>query len=45
LAVRQGLSYAGLERLHNFEVTARILLYGDFMFCPTNDFNGNSLYD
>ena len=37
--MRRELSYAGLERLHNFEVTARILLYRDFMFCPTNDFN------
>jgi hypothetical protein len=39
LVVRGGLSYVGVEDLHNFDVTARILLNGDLMFGPTNDFN------
>jgi hypothetical protein len=33
-----GLSYVGLERLHNFELTARILLNGDLMFRLTCNF-------
>ena len=28
----------GLKREHNLDVSARILLNGDFTFCPTNDF-------
>ena len=36
---RYGLSYIGLKRLHNLEVPARILRYGDFVFCTTCDFN------
>ena len=37
--VPRALSYASLERRHNFEVTARILLMGKFAFCPIHDFN------
>jgi len=29
----------GLEREHNLNVLARILLNRDFTFCPTRDFN------
>jgi len=32
-------TYVGLERSHNFEVTARMLLNGDLRFCTTCDFN------
>jgi hypothetical protein len=28
-----------LDRQHNLDVTARILLNGEFTFCPTHDFN------
>ena len=33
----QGLS--GVEREYNLNVTARILLNGEFTFCPIHDFN------
>jgi hypothetical protein len=33
------LSYASLEHRYNFEVTARILLNGEFAFCTIRDFN------
>jgi hypothetical protein len=32
-----------LDRGHNLNVTARILLNGDFTFCPISDFNELSL--
>ena len=34
-----GLSYPGLDRLHNLKGTERILLNGDLTFCSTFDFN------
>jgi hypothetical protein len=37
------LSYASLEHRYNFEVTARILLNGEFAFCPIRDFNELSM--
>jgi hypothetical protein len=37
--VPRTLSYAGRERLYNFEATARILLNGDLMFRAIFDFN------
>ena len=41
--VPRALSYRGLECRYNFEVTARILLNGEFAFCPLQDFNELSL--
>jgi hypothetical protein len=38
-AVPHALSYVGLERQCNFEMMARMLLKGDFMFCAAFDFN------
>jgi hypothetical protein len=38
-AVWQALSYVGLGRLHNFEMTARMLLNGDLMFRVSCNFN------
>src|SRR5262249_41740378 len=32
-SIRSALSYVGLERQCNFEMMARMLLKGDFMFC------------
>ena len=32
-----------LERAYNLDVMARILLNGEFTFCPTHDFNGLSV--
>jgi hypothetical protein len=32
-----------LDRGHNLNVMARMLLNGDFTFCPTHDFNELSL--
>ena len=37
--VPHALSYVGLERQCNFEMMARMLLKGDFMFCAAFDFN------
>src|SRR6266478_3906574 len=37
--VPHALSYVGLERQCNFEMMARMLLNGDFMFCAAFDFN------
>ena len=35
----QALSDFCLERLHNFEMSARVLLMGKFLFCSVSDFN------
>ena len=35
----QALSYFCLERLHNFEMSARVLPMGEFSFCSARDFN------
>jgi hypothetical protein len=37
--VPHALSYVGLERQCNFEMMARMLLDGNFMFCAAFDFN------
>jgi hypothetical protein len=36
---RRAWSYVGLERLHNFEMAARMLLNGDFGFPAAWNFN------
>jgi hypothetical protein len=38
VSVLRTLSYRGLECAHNSDVTARILLNGDLMFCASRDF-------
>jgi len=35
----QALSYFCLERLHNFKMSARVLLMVEFSFCSARDFN------
>jgi hypothetical protein len=37
--VPHALSYVGLERQCNFEMMARMLRNGNFMFCAAFDFN------
>jgi len=37
--VPQVLSYFCLERLHNFEMSARVLPMGEFWFCSARNFN------
>jgi hypothetical protein len=39
LKTRRVTTAVGLEREHNLNVLARILLNGDLMFCPTCDLN------
>jgi hypothetical protein len=41
--VPRALSYVGLECRYNFGVMARILLNGEFAFCPIHDFNELSM--
>ncbi len=41
--VPRALSYVGLECRYNFGVSARILLNGEFAFCPIHDFNELSM--
>ena len=38
VSVPRTLSYRGLKCAHNADVTARILLNGDLMFCAGSDF-------
>jgi len=38
-AVPEAEGYVGLKPLYNFEAMARLLRYGDLMFCTPCDFN------